>query len=48
MERASDNDVMAIAFHHSTELAVLLVTKDPFCHVEFYFAGKKAVTVDIH
>jgi len=39
---------MAVAFHHSTELAVLLVTKDPLCHVEFYFSAKKTAVVDIH
>lgn len=48
MERVSDNEVLALAFHHSGDLTVLLVTKDTFCHVEFYFSGKKSVVVDIH
>lgn len=48
LERASDNEVVALAFHHSADLTVALVTKDASCHVEFYFYGKKSVIVDIH
>lgn len=40
--------MLALAFHHSGDLTVLLVTRDKECHVEFYFYGKKSIVVDIH
>lgn len=48
LERVSDNEVLALAFHHSGDLTVLLVTRDTECHVEFYFYGKKSIVVDLH